>query len=978
VRPRPSAAPEPELSPAYQVAANGGLSLDLLLDFAELAERASRAGNADDRLDQFLVAAGLQQIVDDYVHRDTYSLAKVARHARAVFGKGVGGGVSAAARGARAAEVRVREARRGQRAAISWGNELAPVVTRLAGRIVAPARAPNAPLGPELQQLTASIEHLPRDLRRSIVRLPQCFRSFDMRPADCGKLVEAFADRWPDRERPLLVIGLRSAGSWLGPLHAALLGQAGYEHVETMTIRPGQDWLTHERAALSQAAAADALAILVDEPPRSGRQLALAARELERLGFAREAVAMLVPLFEAGRVPLHLEDFQHVLLPWPDWSVHEQLEPQAVLETLMPLLSGRTLGTEMRPSPVRVASVADVERIDRSDQDRHKRGHVNAVFRVQVVSDSGARQELLARAEGVGLGYLGEPALTVAEHLRDFVPEVYGVSDGLLYRAWLPDEWRLRNRPAAETDAARVAAYVRARATALAVGEDTSMRLEGRDAVWENVAGLLGDAFGGAKPLVRHLVRNASRRLLTSATPSIVDGSMTLSHWFELPGSSRLLKVDFSERAFSNEEMYCYDPVYDLACAAASSRTMDRWDGFADAVRDEYERTTGRPVPDTRWLLYELVHHEQVDLKLLRAALAAHEGGTPVAEELARSCIELDYTLSRACQDYFHRRFFADVEIPRSGPLCAIDVDWVLETRWRSFPATSPSGALALRALARHGYRAVLATGRSLEEVRERCRAYRLAGGVAEYGGVVYNSADDHASVLLDSEETAMLEELRGALSQLPGVHVNPFHSSSIRAHRIGWDAHLIGLDAQTIEDALITSGTADRVRVVVAGSQTDFVPVRIDKGLGVRILAAELGEDRNSTGRPLALAVGDTLEDLPMLALAELPIAPVNAEPGLRRRLEEVSGRLSRHPCQAGLLDGVRRLLGHDPRDCSTCRNQAPLDPDDDLLLTILGALDGGRRRKLRQATLLAARLRRPGRSARPTIAPANRASSG
>jgi hypothetical protein len=682
VRPRPSAAPEPELSPAYQVAANGGLSLDLLLDFAELAERASRAGNADDRLDQFLVAAGLQQIVDDYAHRDTYSLAKVARHARAVFGKGVGGGVSAAARGARAAEVRVREARRGQRAAISWGNELAPVVTRLAGRIVAPAGAPNAPLGPELQQLTASIEHLPRDLRRSIVRLPQCFRSFDMRPADCGKLVEAFADRWPDRERPLLVIGLRSAGSWLGPLHAALLGHAGYEHVEAMTIRPGQDWLTHERAALWQAAAADALALLVDEPPRSGRQLALAARELERLGFARDAFAVLVPLFEAGRVPPHLEDLQHVLLPWP------------------------------------------------------------------VV---GARA---ARAAGCA---------------RD-----------------------------ADADAHRAHA--------------------------------------------RHGDATEPRRLLTSATPSIVDGSMTLSHWFELPGSSRLLKVDFSERAFSNEEMYCYDPVYDLACAAASSRTMDRWDGFADAVRGEYERTTGRPVPDTRWLLYELVHHEQVDLKLLRAALAAHEGGTPVAEELARSCIELDYTLSRACQDYFHRRFFADVEIPRSGPLCAIDVDWVLETRWRSFPATSPSGALALRALARHGYRAVLATGRSLEEVRERCRAYRLAGGVAEYGGVVYTSADDHASVLLDSEETVMLEELRGALSQLPGVHVNPFHSSSIRAHRIGWDARLIGLDAQTIEDALITSGTADRVRVVVAGSQTDFVPVRIDKALGARILAAELG----------------------------------------------------------------------------------------------------------------------------------------
>jgi hydroxymethylpyrimidine pyrophosphatase-like HAD family hydrolase len=437
---------------------------------------------------------------------------------------------------------------------------------------------------------------------------------------------------------------------------------------------------------------------------------------------------------------------------------------------------------------------------------------------------------------------------------------------------------------------------------------------------------------------------------------------MAPRHRFAPPGPPRLLKVDFSERAFSNEEMYCYDSVYDLACAAASSGTTGRWDGFADAVRSEYERHTGRPVPDARWLLYRLIYHERFDRELLRKQLTAHDERKPVAEGLVRSCIELDHAMSRACQDYFHRRFFSDVQIPRFGPLCAIDVDWVLETRWRSFPASSPSGALALRALARHGYRAVLATGRSLDEVRERCRAYRLAGGVAEYGAVVYNSVDDQASILLDPDEIAMLEELRGALSQLPGVHVNPFHTSSIRAHRIGSDARLIGLDAQAIATALAASGTAERVRVVAAGSQTDFVPARIDKALGLRLLAAELGRDRNSGERTLALAVGDALEDLPMLALAELPVAPANAEHDLRRRLDEISGRQSRHPCQAGLLDAVRLQLGHDPRDCSACRNQAPFEPDDDLLLTILGALDGGRRRKVRQATLLAARLRRPG----------------
>lgn len=75
---------------------------------------------------------------------------------------------------------------------------------------------------------------------------------------------------------------------------------------------------------------------------------------------------------------------------------------------------------------------------------------------------------------------------------------------------------------------------------------------------------------------------------------------------------------------------------------------------------------------------------------------------------------------------------------PADG-LCAFDLDGVLETRWHDFPAITPAGALALRALSRHGFRPVLATGRSLREVQSRCAAYRLAGGVAEYGAVIYD-----------------------------------------------------------------------------------------------------------------------------------------------------------------------------------------------------------------------------------------------
>jgi len=46
---------------------------------------------------------------------------------------------------------------------------------------------------------------------------------------------------------------------------------------------------------------------------------------------------------------------------------------------------------------------------------------------------------------------------------------------------------------------------------------------------------------------------------------------------------------------------------------------------------------------------------------------------------------------------------------PATGPLVAVDLDGVLECDPLGYPATSPSGALAVRALIAHGYRPVAA-----------------------------------------------------------------------------------------------------------------------------------------------------------------------------------------------------------------------------------------------------------------------------
>jgi len=601
-----------------------------------------------------------------------------------------------------------------------------------------------------------------------------------------------------------------------------------------------------------------------------------------------------VPLLGAAP-PSSLDEYETVVLPWPEWAVHDDLAPGAVRETLS------SLGLA-------------VEHVGRVSVSEPRRGHVVAVFHVELV-DGSTRSVCV---EGAGLGYLGRHALAVARPLAEFLPEVYGLRDGLLYREWFPEETRLK-----EPDPARIASYVVARNRALAVQEDTTLRLVGRDPAWELAADMLGRAFGRARLVVRPFAQRAARRLLETAQPSVVDGSMALSHWFSSAGGAR--KVGFHRRAFSNEDRSSYDPVYDLAGAA-----NDEHDA---ALRAEYERLAGEPVAPERWLLYRLLHH-RVDR---REARAAGDVDRLLACERA---------MSRIHQRYVGEQLLADVTAPDSGALCAIDVDWVLEVRWLAMPAISPAAALALGALARHGYRPVVATGRSLGEVQDRCRAYRLAGGVAEYGAVVYDHRAGRVRSLLSAQDEADLAALRAVLLETPGVHVDRAHEHSVRAYRL--DARgTSGLDAATIDDALARVPQRDRLRTIPADSQTDFVAAAVDKGRGVRALAAELREHR------IALAVGDSASDLPMLAAAERAAAPANADAAVRAAGIELMSR----PNGAGLLEAVSALLGHRPRHCATCAPAIAPSAGAATLLTVLGALDGGAREKARQAARLAMR---------------------
>jgi hypothetical protein len=315
---------------------------NLLNDLTGLGSLLSRELRQGSWLNAYLLAAGMNQIVEDYLHPDPYFLGKAADYLARIRPP-AGPLAAGTARGIATAMARIHSHQRPARYLLDWQADLAAFIQRLAEIAASPPAATTAPREALLawgDVLLRPLGRFPVRLRREALRLPSCFRSFDQQPADVDRLVRDFAQRWPDRRRPLVVVGLRTSGSYLGPLYAAYLEAHGYQDVRALTMRPGRRLLKPERALLQAVSRRGGLALLTDDPPASGGSLAKAAQDLERVGVPSRSIILLLQLFGSrDALPPRLQRYAAVLLPWEEWTIHEHLAPGAVQSTLADLLA---------------------------------------------------------------------------------------------------------------------------------------------------------------------------------------------------------------------------------------------------------------------------------------------------------------------------------------------------------------------------------------------------------------------------------------------------------------------------------------------------------------------------------------------------------------------------------------------------------------------------------------------------------------
>lgn len=881
----------------------------------------------------FLLGCGLLNCIDEHLRGRT--LRMPSRLAATAAGRGL----------VRLAEIGLHR-RQSRRCVDRWRDQLLSGLNDFLLLLVR-RRSPDAigliESGRKLRALSATV--LPADLRARRMGTPSPFRQLDLTPQDVLQLGDCFVRRFPDRTQPVLLMGLRTSGSYFAPLLRAFLASEGYSRVQLLTVEPIRGVGRSEAKTLKRLAALGYWALIVDDPPKTSRTMLAALAFAQRAGFAPASVKFVAPTHSAN--PSWFET-----LP-PDSVVTFPARQWHKVRLLSEPVAERQIAEYFRQDFARVSIVADGRAVDFNDalhasisDERGRR--LKRVFEVELQTPDGEQQTTYVLAKSVGWGWLGYHAFLIGQRLSGHVPPLLGLRDGILYQEWIPQpESGFAGEHDKLVDAS--AAYTAARVRRVNLsGSVASMESKKHNAGSELLVKTLGRAYGRLLP--ERMMRPHIGRMLQARrcpVPTVIDGNMGRSEW--VLGPRGPLKTDFEHHGLGKNTLDVVDPAYDLADAILKFELApDAECKLVQAYIDQSGDAGVRQRLFMHKLLAGLAAMSQAQDQLL-----ASPHGAKVQYELHRRFMSawnfLTVQTARQCGSLCHPR----AQLHWRSPLVVLDVDGVIDRRLFGYPSTTAAGIEALSLLSAHDVAVALNTARSASEVQDYCAAYGLAGGVAEYGSYLWDAVHRRERVLIDAQAKRQLAELRRNLQRLPGVFLDERHRCSIRAltyrdkpqgilqdltnfagaSNIG-DGALAPLPKHLI-DRLLVDLRLDRLAYHQTMIDTTILAKGADKGTGLAAL-------RDWVLRPdvETIAVGDQEADLSMFGVATRSFAPANV--GCRRQAQLLGCRISSYAFQRGLLDIVRSIVHPDNarrERCNAALRAASLEQP--LFLAALQAAD-------------------------------------
>jgi haloacid dehalogenase-like hydrolase len=785
---------------------------------------------------------------------------------------------------------------------------------------------------------------LPADLQNQRPRIPAAFRSQDFTHYGILSLGRTFASAFPDRQHPIVVVGIRTAGSYLAPLLHAYLAAEGYQDVDSMTIRPKKGIAMWEEARLTHGAKRGGLAVLVDEPPVTGSTLTKAVDVIRKAGFTTSNIIALLPVHETRRdwassyEFLPLRGIRIVTLEPEHWHKHQLLESNAVECRLEEYFKLRGYsGIRVVASSTAAQLNSQLQRL--SEEKFHTR--LKRIYEIQLRTAEGRDETRYVLAKSVGWGWLGYHAFIAGRRLSEFVPPVLGLRDGILYTEWLPQS----NPVAADGDRdqviRRVASYVASRVRSMGLGKDPAPDLSRVDQHkgFTLLAEALSRAYGWkvAAVLKRcRILHELSRR--PCPFPTLIDGKMRRQEW--ITGSSELLKTDFEQHGLGKTELNMTDPAYDLAEVILSFALSQ---GEESRLIARYIEECGDAGVEERLFFNKLLAGRWSKLTALanladsRLAHRHHEFNQQYVEAIHFLIVQTMRLCSSFCRRPHSLRWRA--------PLVVMDIDGVLDKQVFGFPSTTAAGIRAVSLLHAHDVAVVVNSARAVSQVKEYCSAYGFVGGVADYGSVIWDAVGGQERVLVSAAALDQMEKVRNALRQIPGVFLNDEYRCSIRAYTYerGTTVPLPTILIQNVMASL----KVDQLRFHQTYVDTTILPKEVDKGTGLLALLALAGQRDIET-----IAIGDSEPDLAMFRVASRSFAPSHISGRAVARL--LGCRIVDRSYQPGLLRIVRSIVHPEGGRCDRCRAaEGPLSEDKGLFRGLLEAADRTRPQLLLRAML-------------------------
>ena len=525
--------------------------------------------------------------------------------------------------------------------------------------------------------------------------------------------------------------------------------------------------------------------------------------------------------------------------------------------------------------------------------------HLKRVYGVQLERQSGEIETQYVIAKSVGWGWQSYREFFAASCLKDFVPSILGLRDGILYSEWIDDSPNSAKKIDRNKIVEIVSEYIATRVTELSFQEDPSSFISepqvGMLLAYRNHSGtLLGR-------ITNRLKREAFPYKLAALTcpyPCLIDGNMRIADW--LKRELKIVKIDYAHHGLGKIEVNVTDPAYDLANSMLSFEMSKQEE--TDLLQ-MYMGISGDMDVRDRITLYKVL----TGIQTMQCLGKIHDDKLSSRHQEYSDDFIKAWTFTMIQLARYTASFVPKLVVKSPFKTIVVsDVDGVIDQHIIGIPSNTPSGIHALSLLHSHGYPIVLNTARSIYDVKEYCKAYGFIGGVAESGSYIWAAATDKERILVSEETLNKIQRVKLALEQIPGVFTNPYYRYSIKAFKYGDSiTGTIPIPTKLI-NSVLAQCEAEDLFVHQTSTDTAVLSSGIDKGTGMIALLELLDCSKCDT-----IAIGDTEPDLSMFRVANRSYAPSHTN--VRNDAIQIGCRVVNKPFQLGLLEIVRHIIHTD-----------------------------------------------------------------